>query len=641
MSLHTSISTPRTIPSNFASHPTGLRSSDVRTRSELEDDTSLEHVSIPRVDVSNISQNTFPLAMDPQKDSVTMHIELQNTPVEQTTTPDFADCGSEDYSVGFKTYFAIFSLALANCCATLSNTTNTIIKFQVMSVGGSAVASWIANSNFLLTLACGPIFGSLTDRMGKKWFIVGGCAIGVVGSFISSSATQVYTIIGGNILTGIANAGCIVSIAANQEITPNKFRPYAFGFAQTVNSIAAIAGTFGAAAFVKYASWNWSYRLNGIVYGVSGLSVLLSYKPPPPAIRRAGELREILLAVDYLGILLLAGSLASITMALTWGGSTYAWNSGVIIGTLVAGSVGLVIFGLFEHRLKTTNGILDHRLFENMNFPILCFVCLVDGMLLLGINVLYAQEIADLFSKDALRIAVILTPYLITSTVGCLPAGWIMGKTHSYRILLIGALLWCSLFTGLMGLIDSSRLKMALAFSALFGLGTAVTTVIPIVALGLSIPSFLLGTAGTLSISFRALGGIVGITIFTAIYDNKIAVNRPREVSDVVLGAGLSTDTLQKVLKALSGNVPPAVSLSAISALPAKLITPIVNASLKASAESWTYVWVAIACITFANAVACCFLKSVKSNMTAHVESALERSTTRDTQMSKKLKIAI
>lgn len=170
---------------------------------------------------------------------------------------------------------------------------------------------------------------------------------------------------------------------------------------------------------------------------------------------------------------------STVTIALTWGGTTYAWNSGVIIGTLVAGCVGLLVFGLFEYRFKTSNGILDHRLFTNMNFPILCFVCLVDGMLLLGINVLYAQEIADLFSSDALRISVILTPYLITSTVGCLPAGWIMGKTHSYRTLLIGALVWCALFTGLMGLVDHSRLKMAFAFSALFGLGTAVTTVIP------------------------------------------------------------------------------------------------------------------------------------------------------------------
>ena len=113
------------------------------------------------------------------------------------------------YSVGWHTWVAIIALSLSNCCAVFVNTTNTVIKFQVMTVGDSSLASWIANGNFLLTLTFGPIFGSLSDRLGKKWFIVGGCALGIVGSCISGSATTIQRIIGGNIMTGIANAGCV------------------------------------------------------------------------------------------------------------------------------------------------------------------------------------------------------------------------------------------------------------------------------------------------------------------------------------------------------------------------------------------------------------------------------------------------
>lgn len=143
--------------------------------------------------------------MEVSKQQAATAVTNEDIALEQTTTLSTIEQPfEENYSVGWKTYIAIFALALANCCATFSNTTNTIIKFQVMSVGGAADASWIANSNFLLTLACGPIFGSLTDRLGKKWFIVGGCAIGVIGSFVSSSAKSVYRIIGGNVLTGIA-----------------------------------------------------------------------------------------------------------------------------------------------------------------------------------------------------------------------------------------------------------------------------------------------------------------------------------------------------------------------------------------------------------------------------------------------------
>lgn len=107
-----------------------------------------------------------------------------------------------EYRIGVRTVLAIVALALANCNATLTNTTNTIIREQVMSVGGVSIASWIANGNFLMTLAGAPILGSLADRLGKKWFIVGGCAIGIVGSFVSSSAKNAHTLIGGNCLTG-------------------------------------------------------------------------------------------------------------------------------------------------------------------------------------------------------------------------------------------------------------------------------------------------------------------------------------------------------------------------------------------------------------------------------------------------------
>jgi MFS family permease len=229
-------------------------------------------------------------------------------------------------------------------------------------------------------------------------------------------------------------------------------RPLAFGVNQFMGSSAALIGTFSAAAFVKHntggdGGWHWSYYLNAFVYATAGVSVALTYFPPKPLLGRKEHLKEIFARVDYVGIMIFCASLASLLIGLTWGGTTYAWSSGTIIATLTCGCIGLVIFGLWEWKGKS-DGIFDHRLMQGPNFPILLFVCLIDGMLLLGVNVLYAQEIGDMFSDDAVRIAVILCPYLVTSCFGCLPAGWIMAKTKSYRILLVGALLWCALFTG-------------------------------------------------------------------------------------------------------------------------------------------------------------------------------------------------
>ncbi|KAG9495621.1 hypothetical protein J7337_012175 [Fusarium musae] len=542
------------------------------------------------------------------------HNEMPVTP-EPNLSPLVEEEPAGAYQVRWKTLMAVFALSMANCCAAIANTTNTIIHFQVMDLGGAGKQAWISNANLLVTLAFGPVLvsrskadydkGSLSDRFGKKWFIVVASVIGIIGSVISGSAKSITTIIIGNILTGLANAGCIMGVPAGQEVTPNKLRPWTMGFSQTLASCAVVAGTLGAGAFVKYQTWRWSYYLNAFVYGTTTVLVTCFYHPPPTTLRRQqSRLDDLFAQVDYFGILLFVGSIASIMIGLTWGGNTYPWSSSQVLASLIIGCVGLLAFGLYE-RLFTRQGIFHHDLFMSRNFPILLFVCVVDGMLLLGVNVVFSQQIASMFTTDAVKIATILTPYLATSAFGCLPAG-------------------------LMALLNPSRLSWAYAFSAMFGCGTAVTTVIPVVALSLSVPSYLLGTAGTLSVSGRALGGAVGITIFTSIYHNKMGTALPKAVGSVLAAAGHSS-LLPDVLSAINSGNPTA--LSHVSGLPATLIPEVLAANDHANTYSWRFVWIAISVVVAANAVAACFLKSVASQMNSHVESALEDSDVRRKQM--------
>ncbi|ENH73508.1 Putative MFS-type transporter C16A3.17c [Fusarium oxysporum f. sp. cubense race 1] len=557
------------------------------------------------------------------------HNEMPMTP-EPTISPLVEEEPAGTYQVRWKTLMAVFALSMANCCAAIANTTNTIIHFQVMDLGDAGMQAWISNANLLVTLAFGPVLGSLSDRFGKKWFIVIASIIGIVGSVVSGSAKSIATIIIGNILTGLANAGCIMGVPAGQEVTPNKLRPWTMGFSQTMASCAVIAGTLGAGAFVKYQTWRWSYYLNAFVYGTTTVLVTCFYHPPPTTLRRQqSRLDDLFAQVDYFGIMLFVGSIASIMIGLTWGGNTYPWSSSQVLASLVIGCVGLLAFGLYE-RLFTRQGIFHHDMFVSRNFPILLFVCVVDGMLLLGVNVLFSQQIASMFTTDAVKIATILTPYLATSAFGCLPAGILMARTKSYRTILVASLIWCSLFVGLMALLNPSRLSWAYAFSALFGCGTAVTTVIPVVALSLSVPSYLLGTAGTLSVSGRALGGAIGITIFTSIYHNKMGTALPKAVGSVLAAAGHSS-LLPDVLSAINSGNPTA--LKHVSGLPASLIPEVLAANDHANTYSWRFVWIAISVVVAANAVAACFLKSVASQMNSHVESALEDSDVRRKQM--------
>lgn len=118
----------------------------------------------------------------------------------------------------------------------------------------------------------------------------------------------------------------IVAIPSALEVTPNKLRPTVQGFITALTSVAVVAGTLAARGFVKVfdQGWRWSYYLNACVYGATGLLVLVFYHPPPTGLRRQQTSTARYLAqVDYVGILLFTGSLASLVVAMTWGGSTF------------------------------------------------------------------------------------------------------------------------------------------------------------------------------------------------------------------------------------------------------------------------------------------------------------------------------
>lgn len=149
--------------------------------------------------------------------------------------------------------------------------------------------------------------------------------------------------------------------------------------------------------------------------------------------------------------------------------------------------------------------------------------------------------------------------------------------------------------------------------------------------MGLSVPSFLLGTAGTIGVSCRAFGGIIGITIFTAIYNNKIGAALGQDVGAVLAASGEGNLTSSVVAALLSSNP---VALNMVDGLPQSLIPAIRGAQAVAVTYSWKYVWVAVCAVVGANALVACSLKSVAKRMNDHVESALEKSEIRDKQMT-------
>ena len=162
------------------------------------------------------------------------------------------------------------------------------------------------------------VVGRISDVVGRRYFMIGGQALAIVGSIICAKATSINMVIGGTVLTGIAGAGQQLYPLLVQELVPNKHR----GLAQGAISVAVLP-TLGFAPLLARAmvanpslGWRWCYWVNVIVSGVSLVLYAICYFPPNfhminSEMTKLQELRQL----DYGGLILYASGLIMVILS--------------------------------------------------------------------------------------------------------------------------------------------------------------------------------------------------------------------------------------------------------------------------------------------------------------------------------------
>ena len=68
------------------------------------------------------------------------------------------------------------------------------------------------------------LVGSISDVLGRRYFIVGGQACGFIGACVCATAKNINTLIGANVLIGMGGATQVLYPLLIHEIVPNKHR---------------------------------------------------------------------------------------------------------------------------------------------------------------------------------------------------------------------------------------------------------------------------------------------------------------------------------------------------------------------------------------------------------------------------------
>lgn len=289
----------------------------------------------------------------------------------------------------------VFTLIISVMNGTMFNVVLPVIskEFQLTA----SQVTWIV-SGYLIVYAIGTVtYGKLTDKFSIKSLITFGLLLLTVGSLVGVAATQYWMIIVARILQA---AGAAVIPALAMIIPVRFFSPETRGHALGTSAIGtALGAALGPiiAGFVSSAL-NWKFLFVIPLLSLITLPLYRKYLDDEPVTNEK---------IDYIGGILLAGTVATFLLALTQS------NMWLLV-------TGLVILVLFIIRIRYASvPFVNPAIFRNKQYSIgmaIAFVLVAVGF---GIPFLTPLMLSDVNGLSPASIGLIMLPSaLITAILG-------------------------------------------------------------------------------------------------------------------------------------------------------------------------------------------------------------------------------
>src|SRR5579884_3220581 len=278
---------------------------------------------------------------------------------------------------GFALVSILVALMLTLLLEALDQTVvGTALPRIVASLQGFDRYTWVVTAYLLTSTMMVPLIGKLSDQFGRKWFLVVGVVIFLLGSVLSGASQTMNQLIAFRALQGLgAGVGlALVNTVIGDIFTPAERAKWQSLFGAAYGFSNLVGPTFGGwltdhgpllGALVTDATrWRWVFYIN-LPLGLIALIALLIFLPTNVSVRSSSlkgwaALRQ----VDFLGAILSAAASICLLLGLSLGSAQgTGWTSPQVLGLLTSGVILFALFFVVERRVAEP--ILPLNLFRN------------------------------------------------------------------------------------------------------------------------------------------------------------------------------------------------------------------------------------------------------------------------------------
>ena len=396
----------------------------------------------------------------------------------------------------------MLALALASLD---QNIVSTALPRIVSDLGGLAHLSWVVTAFMVASTTSTPLYGKLSDMYGRKPLFFVAIGIFLAGSILCGLAQSMFQLILFRAIQGLG-AGGLMTLAQTTvgDLIEPRDRGRYQGLFGTVFAACSVAGPLLGGVITDALSWRWIFYVN-LPVGAAALFLI--------AIGLRRQCRKVTHRIDYTGAALLTAATVSFLLLLSWGGTTYAWLSPIILGLAVA---TVFLYGLLVvQQGHAPEPILPPRLFRNRVFVIAVVVIGLNSMALFGSLVFLPLFFQLVLGASPSHAGLMMAPMMGGVIVAAVTGGRLVSRTGRYKIFpIIGLIVGCCAFLGLASIARWGASTWIIE-STLVALGLGLGLVMPnlTVAIQNSVERSDLGVATSVSAFIRSLGGALGVAV--------------------------------------------------------------------------------------------------------------------------------
>ena len=387
---------------------------------------------------------------------------------------------------------------------------STALPTIVGELNGVDHMLWVTTAYILASTIMLPVYGKLGDLIGRKGLFIGAIGLFIAGSIVGGLADNMAWLIAGRAIQGLGGGGLmILSQAIIADVVPARERGKYMGIMGGVFALSSVAGPLLGGWFTEGIGWRWAFWMN-IPLGILAIASAVVFLKLPKVDHAKPR-------IDFTGMGLLAIASTCLVLVTTWGGTTYDWDSLVIIGLIAGFVVAAIAFVMVERR--AAEPIMPLHLFKDRNFNLTTIAGLITGIAMFGALAYLPTYLQMVTGVNATEAGLLMIPMMAALLVSSIISGQLVSRTGRYKWLpIVGTSIVAVALVLMSTMTPALPIWILCSFLALMGLGLGMSMQILILIVQNSFPVREVGTATASNNYFRQIGASLGAAIVGSLF---------------------------------------------------------------------------------------------------------------------------